>query len=380
MLYNKLGRTGVDVSKVGLGCEHMVGMPQADVSAIIGRALDAGVNYMDIFMSQSEVRDRIGCAVKGRRDKVMLQGMLGSITVDDACTKTTDPVSSMFYYEDFLKRMHTDYADTCMLFFVDEQKDFDAVFGPGGNAEAALKLKEQGKCRFIGMSCHNPLIALQAVKTGLLDVLMFPVNPAHDTRPGTENIDQLFDHQRIIEAGSVGVHPDRALLYETCAALGTAIVVMKTYAAGWLLGEDAPTGLRMTPEQLIHYALSQPGVASALPGCRSVAEMDAALKYLDATDAQRDFSFIANTSMFDTTGKCMYCNHCLPCPSNIDVAAVMRLLDAAKREGVTPGLREAYGKLQSNASDCIECGGCEALCPFHVPVIERMKKTVEVFA
>jgi predicted aldo/keto reductase-like oxidoreductase len=110
-----------------------------------------------------------------------------------------------------------------------------------------------------------------------------------------------------------------------------------------------------------------------LPGCGGVEEVKAALSYLDATPADRDYSAIDTNALWKLRGRCVYCNHCLPCPAGIDIGGVMRVLDAAER---APGRKalEDYRALSKNASDCSSCGDCVERCPFGVPVIDRMEQ------
>ena len=64
-----LGRCGLMASEVGLGCEHLQGLPYEQVKSVIDAALAGGVNIMDVFMSEPEVRSNIGKALKGRREQ-----------------------------------------------------------------------------------------------------------------------------------------------------------------------------------------------------------------------------------------------------------------------------------------------------------------------
>ena len=80
-------------------------------------------------------------------------------------------------------------------------------------------------------------------------------------------------------------------------------------------------------------------------------------------------------------GQCTYCGHCAPCPAGIDIAMVNKLADLVRmQKEVPPTVRAHYEALEANASDCLECGGCEERCPFSVPVIEWMQKTRELFS
>lgn len=378
MEFRKLGRTGVPVSVVGLGCEHLENQPYEVVHEVIARALDGGINYTDMFMADPVVREHIGNAIHGRRDKIMIQGMIGAEVGPDGPTiPTRDMAKTIKYFDDMLRLLKTDYIDTAALFFVDTDEQLDKVLAPGGQLEFALKMKEQGKARFIGMSSHVASVAARAIETGAIDVLMFPVNPAFDMLADIDNIDDLFSPDTYKKQQGQGPGTDRARLYRACDAHGTAVLSMKTYAAGWLLGDNSLAGVKLTPAQCIHYALSRPSVVSTLIGCKTGAEVDSALSYLTASDKERDFSVLSQTKQFDLDGKCMYCNHCLPCPSHIDVAATTRALDLI--EDAPQAAKAQYDALEAKASSCIACGSCVKECPFNVDIIGNMRRAAAAF-
>ena len=161
---------------------------------------------------------------------------------------------------------------------------------------------------------------------------------------------------------------------------------MKPLAAGKLLSADhTPFAEAMTPWQCIHYALTRPAVVSALVGCRSREEVETAVKYLEVGDAERDYTRAVSAFRDDGKGgfkgSCVYCNHCLPCPSAIDIGSVNKYLDIAllDENALPPSIAQHYRSLKAHGSDCVECGSCEARCPFSVPVIERMKRAAAVF-
>ena len=125
--------------------------------------------------------------------------------------------------------------------------------------------------------------------------------------------------------------------------------------------------------------LDKPAVASVLVGAAKPEEALYNLGYEDADEAQRDYARVLSGSRnLRTTGQCMYCNHCLPCPVNIDVAAVGRLLDLAG-DAPSESLRDHYVQLDAKASECLGCGSCEANCPFGVPVRDRMQRAAALF-
>ena len=88
-----------------------------------------------------------------------------------------------------------------------------------------------------------------------------------------------------------------------------------------------PLGLALTQAKCIHYDLDRPGVVWVIAGINSLEQLESAVRYYDATAGERDYSFIEGLRPVNMRGKCMYCNHCLPCPAGIDIAAVHQFLD-----------------------------------------------------
>ncbi len=310
-----------------------------------------------------------------------MQGHIGSGWVDGQYERVRKLSDCKFFFEDFMARLQTDYVDIGMIHFVDSEEDYASVFDTE-LIDYCTKLKKDGVIRTLGMSSHNPVQALRAVKTGLIDVLMFSINAAYDSMPEETELEALFAAENYQKSGLKGINPVRAELYRTCEAMGVGITVMKGLAAGALLkAETSPFGAAMTPEQCVHYALTRPAVASVMYGARTPEEVACALRYEEATDAEKDYSSVLkNAPKYSMKGKCMYCNHCLPCPSHIDVAQVNKFLDLAElSEKVPDTVRAHYLALEHSASECIACGSCEGNCPFSVPVIERMQRAAELF-
>ena len=382
MLYRKLGRTGREVSVVGLGAEHLEKSDRKTVVDVVSCLLDHGGNYIDLFMASPDVRNHVGAALAGRREAAMVCGHIGAAWVDDQYLRTRDPAICRHFVDDLLRRLDTGYLDVLMIHFVDTHDDLNSILAPGGLMEIAQEYRKSGVARAIGLSSHMPSVARRAVETGLIDVLMYPVNPVFDSVPGDRDLDDLFNPAKLEKHGR-GSDPARSALYDACERQGTAIVTMKTYCAGWLLDSSANLDLKLTPAQCIQYALDQPAVASALAGCHSVEQMEAALRYCDASAAERDYAeALAACPLWNRRNSCMYCNHCLPCPVGIDIAETTRLLDRmeALGEDFDPvALRIAYAELPEYAGNCITCGDCEARCPFHVEVIANMRRAAAMF-
>ena len=380
MQYRKLGAKNVDVSIIGLGAEHLEHSSLDTIISVVDATLDGGMNYIDLFMPSPNVRDYFGIALKNRRHQAMIAGHLGATLKNNQYSRSRDIVLCEHYFDDLLIRLQTDYIDILMLHYIDAPDDYDRVFNTeDGLLGLALRLQKEGKARMLGMSSHRVPASLKAVNSGYIDVLMFPVNPATDTLPGDIEIEATF---QVSTYKQPQTDPNlvfgRRELYYACAAHGIGVVAMKPYAAGWLFTKGNPSSIVLTPVQCISYALSQPGVCTVVPGCRTANEVKTALAYLETTDSEKDFSAIDTNFIWKLQGSCMYCNHCLPCPVSIDIAAVTRLTDTARYARDTRTNAE-YEALPVTASACTECGMCTERCPFNVDVVCNMKLATAIF-
>ena len=370
MQYRQLGKSGLSVSAISLGTEYLLNQPREHVVGVIHEAIDRSVNYFDLFWPQPAFRDNMGAAFKGYRGKVMLAAHLGAIVKGEQYEKTRDLKACRTFFDDFLTRYHTDYADVLYLHNIDLQADYDEVMRPGGMTELAQRFRQEGKARFIGLSGHTVATSLQAVESGLVDMLMFPINLAGSAVPG------------------------RKELFNACATRGVGLVAMKPFAGGKLLQKErvmtmenwqrggAPKqiekSLTITPAQCLAYVLAQSGVSTVVPGCKNLAELHSVQAFWDLGEEEKDYSAIVSDFAEYTPGECVYCNHCLPCPSVIDIGQVIRLLETAQHK-LTDELRAAYDALSAKASDCIQCGSCVERCPFDVDAESKMEQAMALF-
>ncbi len=373
MEYRTFGRTGLEVSTISLGTEYLINLPQEHVTGVIAEAVDRGVNYFDLFYSQAQFREVMGAAFAGRRDQALLACHLGVVEVDGQHSKTRDMAVSEAVFHDWLRLLRTDHADVLFVHNIDAQEDYD--WAMSRLLPQAQALRDQGKARFIGFSGHTVSTSLQAVETGEIDVLMFPVNLTGHAVPG------------------------RRELFRACADRDVALVAMKPFAGGRLLRPETSVVVKnhhrgggiagddryelteksaITPVQCLAYVLAQAGVSNIVPGCQSVEELEASLAVLEAGPEERDFAPILPSVSQYVTGECVYCNHCQPCPSHIDVGLTLRLLDEVQGRP-TAAQATAYGQLPAPASDCIECGVCTERCPFGVETMDRIGEAARVF-
>ncbi len=379
MNYREIGKTGRQGSIIGLGCENLDGKPFEQVKETIDAAIEKGINLFDVFMPGKEIRENIAKALGGRRDKVMIQGHIGSTDIRRQYDISRDLPVVQRYFEDML-RIFGGYVDFGMMFFIDSDKDYNGVFDKG-IADYVQRLKKQGDIGHIGFSSHNPEMARRVIETGLPEMLLFSINLAFDLYPAETNVLDELDHG-LDSVAFRGIDPKRAALYKICEQMGVGITVMKTLGAGKLLSvEHTPFQQPMTVAQCIHYALTRPAVASVLLGCKSRGEVLDAVRYLDMSDDERDYTHVLGTLRNDFRGNCVYCSHCQPCPAEIDIAVVNKYLDIARldKENIPLSVRSHYAGLAHGGGDCIGCGNCESRCPFGVSIIDNMADAMRLF-
>lgn len=379
MEYRKLGSTGLEVSEIGFGPEWMNGTPE-ETREIAEVLREAGVNYMDCWMADPHIRENLGYAIKGHTDEWIIQGHIGACWLDGQYKRTRDVELVRQAFEDELRLLGVDYFEIGMMHYIDSLDEL-RVSLEGPYYEYVQELLAAGTIRHVGLSTHNPEVALEAVRRGVVEVIMFSLNPAFDLLPPSEDVNDLFGD---FAGAGEQIEPLRAELYSLCAEKNVALTVMKPFAGGRLLSaEQSPFGVALTPVQCVHYCLTRPAVASVLGGYKTVEQAQDALAYEQATPEERDFAcaLAAAPARKAYMGQCTYCGHCQPCAVGIDIATVNKFADLALIQDEVPqGIREHYLALDKNAADCIGCGICEPNCPFGVRIAERMEQTAELFA
>lgn len=381
MRYRELGKTGLMVSEIGLGGEWLERHNTQEVREVIDACEREGINILDCWMSEPNVRSNIGLAIKGKRQRWIIQGHIGSIWENGQYVRSRDMDKVRPAFEDLLHRMQTDYIDLGMIHFIDNVQEFDRVIN-GEFMEYVRLLKKEGVIRHIGMSTHNPETAKLAACQGEIEMILFSINPAFDMLPPVTDLDEYFAER--YEESLSGIAPEREELYKLCEQNRMGITVMKGYAGGRLFNlKTSPFGVALTPVQCLHYALTRPAVASVMAGFDNPQHVYEATAYETASEEEKDYASVLASAPFHafSTGQCTYCGHCAPCPAKIDIAMVNKLYDLGTMTDRVPGtVRAHYKQLEANASDCIGCKTCEGRCPFRVPVAERMQKAKELFA
>src|ERR1700722_2010290 len=256
-----LGKTGVQVSAMGLGGYHLGSAENDQAGAgVVAKALDHGVTFFDNAWEYHDglSEERVGKALKGKRDQALV--------MTKVCTHGRDKKIAMRMLEESLRRLQTDHLDLWQIHEVVYDNDPDLIFALNGAAEALLAAKQQGKVRFIGFTGHkDPEIHLKMLSHDFpFDTVQMPLNCCDATF-------RSFETHVLPEANRRGM-----------AALG-----MKSLGGS---GELVKFGA-ITAEQGLRYAMSLP-VATTISGIDSMQVLDQNLRIavnfqsLDASEMQ----------------------------------------------------------------------------------------------
>lgn len=372
MEYRRMPRSNEQLSVIGIGGGHLHELGPSEMLRFLDYAVGQGINVIDLAASYAQPLEILGEILADRRRDLYYQVHLGLVFIDGQYgrSRILDEVKTGFF--DNLRRLRTDYADIGFIHYVDEMSELDLVHS-SGIFDYALELKRQGVVRRLGFASHKVDVSMKLLETGVFDMCMFSVNAAYDFDP-VGNVP--FDGVDMRGQDQLTVSQERARFYRDCERRGVGIQVMKAFGGGILLdGATSPFGQAMTTHQCLQYALDRPAVVSCLLGVKSQAELADALTFFEKPAAERDYAFTANMRHEGMRGACVYCNHCLPCPANIDIAAVNKYLDLYLAGDKIA--RGHYLDLRQRAADCTECARCEENCPFAVPVRERMRLAVQ---
>jgi aryl-alcohol dehydrogenase-like predicted oxidoreductase len=240
---NILGKTGLSVTRVGLGGEGVLRTTRRtdEARAVIKAAVFSGISYCDCARVYSDSELYYGSVWKeapDSRHKIFQASKSAS----------RDKKGALRDLEETLARLNVDYLDLWQIHDVRTQSDLAQISGSGGALEAFLEAKAKGKVRHIGVTGHHdPDILTLAVMDWPVDTVMMPVNPVEGVIGG-------FLSQTLPAAKSKGL----------------GIIGMKILGAGHYIAPQ----LGVTPDLLFRYALDQ-GISVAIVGCSTPEEVKA---------------------------------------------------------------------------------------------------------
>ena len=243
----KLGKTGGEVTILGLGGEGILRTfgYEREAYALIHRAIDLGITYLESARAYSGSESYYGLALKERRADIFLTSK----------SHARDKKGALDHLQETLDNMNTDHLDLWQVHDVRTDEDIAQIFGPNGAIEAFASAKERGLTRFVGVTGHHdPFILRRCIETYDFDTVLFPVNPAEPSYASF--MDVVLPLARQKEMGIIG---------------------MKVYFRG--LAAKVPGFVSMEP--YFRFALSWP-VSTVVIGCDNLQQVEENVSYAKA--------------------------------------------------------------------------------------------------
>jgi len=329
MLTVKLGRTGLVVNKNGFGALPIQRIPLKDAVYLLQKAYDNGITYFDTARAYSDSEEKMGAAVGGFRDKIVIATK----------TASTTPEGFRKDLETSLRLMKTDYIDVYQFHnpkFCPKPDDGSGLY------EEMLRAKEEGKIRFIALTNHAQATAMEAVRSGLYDLVQYPFS--YLASPLDEEV------------------------VKACKEENVGFVAMKGMSGGLIRsGRTA-------------YAyIAQYDNVLPIWGVQRETELDDFLScQIDPPVLDAEMQAVIDADRAELCGDfCRACGYCMPCPVGIEINTCARmslLLRRAPYAGfLTPDSQEMMKKIE----DCLHCGQCSSKCPYGLDTPALLQKNYE---
>ena len=327
-----LGRTHITVDKNGFGTLPVQRVTKEEAAVILRRAYEGGITFFDTARAYSDSEEKIGLALSGVRNHIYL------------ATKTMASTPEGFWkdLETSLSLLKTDCIDIYQFHnppFCPRPGDESGLY------DAALKAREQGKIRFIGITNHRLSVAQEAIQSGLYDTLQFPFC-------------YLADEKDIA-------------LVEACREQDMGFIAMKSLSGGLITNAAAA------------YAYADQ-FDNVLPiwGIQRLSELEEFLSFIqDPPSMTGEIKALIDRDRRLLSGTfCRGCGYCMPCPAGIEINNCARMSLLLRRSPTASHLSPAGQEKMMKIKECLHCGQCASKCPYGLDtpaLLERNLKDYE---
>lgn len=337
MKTTRLGKTELEVSRVGFGGIPIQRLAEADAIKVVQRCLDLGVTFLDTANAYTTSEERIGKALADsaiQREQVVIATKTGA----------RDKVGAQEHLELSLKRLQTDYIDLWQFHGVSTSEAYEQVLGPGGAMEAAQAALQAGKVRHIGVTSHSMDVALEMVPSGHFETVQFPFNfvtsePAQELLPLVQKHDLGF-------------------------------IAMKPFAGGML--DNANLAIKYLLQ--FDNVVPDPGIEASTE-IEEIVDIVTGDWELTPQERQEMERICAEVG----TRFCRRCEYCQPCPEGVRISLVVNVRSFWKRFPVERFSTGWIAQGMESGRNCIECGECEIKCPYHLPIREMIVENLAFY-
>ena len=370
MKYRTMGKLGIKASAFGLGCMRFNGEASGDSTIderkairLIRQAIDGGVTYLDtayVYLDKTS-ETVLGKALRdGYRDRVTIATKMPMEHVHNR-----EEMEALLESE--LKKLQTDHIDFYLMHGINREKweYFQSIGAPAFFNE----MKEAGKIRHKCFSFHGPYDDFEFIlKDWDWDMVQIQYN--------------FMDIKN--QAGTKGL--------ELAGSLGIPVVIMEGLLGGRLAKApanvqalyDAFPVKRSPVEWAFRWLCNHPEVSVVLSGCNETEQIAENLRIFDSVDTgimtEEELKLIDDVRaayISRTKIGCTGCRYCMPCPNGVDIPGIFSAWNKYSLYGADPKSDWDFKNIVENdkgAGRCVACGACEAACPQHLSIIDRLKE------
>ena len=331
MELTRLGRTGLMATRTAFGVLPIQRTDREEAARILRRAHEAGINFYDTARAYSDSEEKIGYALGGVRDEIILATKSGATTREGVSADL----------ETSLRHLKTDRVDLLQLHNPGVLPEPD---DPNSSYAALLEAQRKGMVRFIGITNHRLDVAVRAVQSGLYDTMQFPLS-------AISSADDLD-------------------LIRVCAEHDVGVVAMKALCGGLLTHAPAAFAFLRTYPNVVpiwgiqHMSELEEFIALEASPPQLGAEMEALIA--------RDCEELAGNF-------CRACGYCLPCPAEIPIPMAGRMSLLLDRMPYQQFLSDDWYEQMHRIDNCIECGKCRERCPYDLDTPKTLKKMLAAY-
>ena len=322
----RLGKSGLMVTKIAFGGIPIQRLSEEDAIVVVRKCLDHGINFIDTANAYTTSEERIGKAISGRYDNLILATKAGS----------RQPHLIREHLELSLKRLKVKSIDLYQFHGVNDFKDYEHVLGLINVFDEA---RSEGKIKHIGITSHQPDVAKEAVKSGKFETLMFQFN--------------FINHEAAEQ------------LLPLCQENDVGFIAMKPFAGGVL--ENAPLALKY----ILQFSNAVPVIGIQKPG-----EIDEIIEVVNGswelTDA--DTNEIERLRAELGNRFCRRCDYCQPCSQGIPISTVNIIPVILSNNSPEKIFSGQFTEALEKAALCSKCGECEKRCPYNLPIMDMIEE------
>lgn len=318
---------------VGFGGIPIRDRPYDEALRLVEKAVERGIDFFDTARSYGDSERKIGRAI-GRMPGIRSSVVLATKSMERSKT------GMMRDIETSLRTMGCEYIDIYQAHGVDSEESLQAILARDGAISALRRAQSLGLVLHVGITGHNPWVLRKAIATGEFDTVQVPVNA----------LDRLI------------FRPEEVVLPEACA-LDIGVIAMKPLAGGAL----------KPAEHALRYSISQ-AISVAIPGIGSMEELEAALNAAanPAPLSTEELDALIAGARALGPDICRQCGYCMPCPQEINIREIFRLLAMYQRYEQKTQARQSYEGILPKADQCVQCGACEERCPYKLEIRKKL--------